>query len=130
MQDCRSFTCCLSWIYISMSKCTSLIVFCRYYFDCFGICSFEHILVYVWYMSMFICSPLSYFRGRSSRYSKRFHNFSVIIPRCLKNVYVNIFLSWHTLGFSANKMLSFGSQCQNGVIVSEYFVLRRTINCR
>ena len=35
--------------------------------------------------------PLPYSRGRSTRYSDRLHDFSVIIPRCYKNVYVKIF---------------------------------------
>ena len=30
-------------------------------------------------------------RGRSTRHSDRLHDFSVIIPRCYKNVYVNSF---------------------------------------
>ena len=35
--------------------------------------------------------PLPYFRGRSTRYSNRLHDFSVTIPRCYKDVYVNSF---------------------------------------
>ena len=35
--------------------------------------------------------PLSYSRGRSTHYSDRLHNFSVTIPRCYKDVYVNSF---------------------------------------
>ena len=34
---------------------------------------------------------LSISRGRSSGYSDRLHDFSVIIPRCYKDVYVNSF---------------------------------------
>ena len=34
---------------------------------------------------------LPYSRGRSSRYSDTLHNFSVTIPRCYKDVYVNSF---------------------------------------
>ena len=37
--------------------------------------------------------PLSYCRGRSTRYSDRVHDFSVTIPRCYKDVYVNSFFS-------------------------------------
>ena len=33
----------------------------------------------------------SFSRGRSTRYSDRLHDFSVTIPRCYKNVYVNSF---------------------------------------
>ena len=35
--------------------------------------------------------PLPYSRGRSIRYSDRLHDFSVTIPRCYKDVYVNSF---------------------------------------
>ena len=35
--------------------------------------------------------PLPYSRGSSNRYSDRLHDFSVTIPRCYKNVYVNNF---------------------------------------
>ena len=35
--------------------------------------------------------PLPYFRGRSTRYSGRLHDFSVTIPRCYKDVYVKSF---------------------------------------
>ena len=34
---------------------------------------------------------LSFCRGRSTRYSDRLHDFSVTIPRCYKDVYVNSF---------------------------------------
>ena len=35
--------------------------------------------------------PLPYSRGRSTRYSDRLHDFSVTIPRCYEDVYVNSF---------------------------------------
>ena len=35
--------------------------------------------------------PLPYSRGRSTPYSDRLHDFSVTIPRCYKDVYVNSF---------------------------------------
>ena len=35
--------------------------------------------------------PLPFSRWRSTRYSDRLHDFSVIIPRCYKDVYVNSF---------------------------------------
>ena len=53
----------------------SLSLFCRYYF---GRCSAELI-------------PLPYYRGRSTRYSDRLHDFSVTISGCSKDVYVNSF---------------------------------------
>ena len=56
----------------------SLSLFCRYYF---GRCSLE--------LAQLV--PLPFSRGRSTRYSDRLHGFSVTIPRCYKNVYVNSF---------------------------------------
>ena len=35
--------------------------------------------------------PFPFSRGRSARYSDRLHDFSVTIPRCYKDVYVNSF---------------------------------------
>ena len=67
----------------------SLSLFYRYYF---GICSYE----------LAELVPLPYSRGRSTRYSDRLHDFSVTIPRCNKDVYVNSFFSrtarlWNSL---------------------------------
>ena len=56
----------------------SLSVFYRYYF---GRCSSE--------LARLV--PLPYFRERSTRYSDRLHDFSVTIPRCYNDVYVNSF---------------------------------------
>ena len=56
----------------------SLSLFYRYYF---GRCSSELAEVV----------PLSYSRGRSTRYSDRLHDFFVTIPRYYKEVYVNRF---------------------------------------
>ena len=56
----------------------SLSLFCRYY--C-GRCSSE--------LAQLV--PLPYSQGRSTRYSDRLHDFSVTIPRCYKDVYVNSF---------------------------------------
>ena len=56
----------------------TLSVFCRYYF---GRCSSELVELV----------PLLYSRGRSTHYSDRLHDFSVTIPRCYKDVYVNSF---------------------------------------
>ena len=56
----------------------SLSLFYRYYF---GRCSSELVELV----------PLPYSRGRSTHYSDRLHDFSVTIPRCLKDVYVNSF---------------------------------------
>ena len=35
--------------------------------------------------------PLPCFRGRSTHYSDKLHHFSVTIPKCCKDVYVNSF---------------------------------------
>ena len=56
----------------------SLSLFYRYYF---GRCSSE--------LAQLV--PLPFSRGRSTRYSDRLHDFSVTIPRCYKDVYVNRF---------------------------------------
>ena len=56
----------------------SLRLFYRYYF---GRCSSE--------LAQLVPLPCS--RGRSARYSDRLHDFSVTIPRCYKDVYVNSF---------------------------------------
>ena len=52
----------------------------------------------VLYRSLYRCSselaelvPLPYSRGRCTRYSDRLHGFSVTIPRCYNDVYVNSF---------------------------------------
>ena len=56
----------------------SLSLFCRYYF---GRSSSE--------LTQLV--PLPFSRGRSTCYSDRLHDFSVTIPRCYKDVYVNSF---------------------------------------
>ena len=56
----------------------SLSLFYRYYF---GKCSSE--------LAQLV--PLPFSQGRSTAYSDRLHYFSVTIPRCYKDVYVNSF---------------------------------------
>ena len=56
----------------------SLSFFYRYYF---GRCSSE--------LAQMV--PLPFSRGRSAHYSDRLHEFSVTIPRCYKDLYVNSF---------------------------------------
>ena len=56
----------------------SLSLFYEYYF---GRCSTE--------LAQLV--PLTFSRSRSTCYSDRLHDFSVTIPRCYKNVYVNCF---------------------------------------
>ena len=41
--------------------------------------------------------PLPYSRERSTHYSDRLHDFSVTIPRCYKDVYVNSFIPCTTI---------------------------------
>ena len=57
---------------------TSLSLLYRYYF---GRCSSE--------LARLV--PLLFSRGRSTRYCERFYDFSVTIPRCYKDVYLNNF---------------------------------------
>ena len=57
---------------------TSLSLFYRYYLSR---CSSE--------LAQLV--PLPFSRGRPARYSDKLHDFSVTIPRCYKDVYVNSF---------------------------------------
>ena len=57
----------------------SLSLIYRYYF---GRCSLE----------LAELVPLPFSRGRSAHYSDRLHDFSVNIPGCYKDVYVNSFV--------------------------------------
>ena len=71
----------------------SLSLFYRYYF---GRCSLE----------LAELVPLPFSRGRSTRYSDRLHDFSVTIPRCYKDVYVNSFFPrtaklWNSLSIES-----------------------------
>ena len=72
----------------------SLSLFYRYYF---GGCSSE--------LAQLV--PLPYSQGRFTCYSDRLHDFSVTIPRCYKDVYVNSSSHSETLEFSAYRMLCF-----------------------
>ena len=65
---------------------TSLSLFYRYYF---GRCSSE--------LAQLVPLPFSW--GRSTCYSDRLHDFSVTIPRCYKDVYVNGH-AWNTVVMS------------------------------
>ena len=62
---------------LALRNMSSLSLFYRYYF---GGCSSE--------LAQLV--PLPFSRGRSTRYSDRLFDFSVIIPRCYKDVYINI----------------------------------------
>ena len=62
----------------SLGNVASLSLFYRYYFSR---CSSELAQLF----------PLPHSRGRSTRYSDGLHDFSVTIPRCYKDAYVNSF---------------------------------------
>ena len=72
-----------------------LSLFYRYYF---GRCSFE--------LAQLV--PLPYSQGRSTRYSDRLYDFSVTIPRCYNDIYVESFFPRTArLEFFAYRMLFF-----------------------
>ena len=78
---CRTVTPSLATSLEPLAHCrnmASLSLFYRYYF---GRCSSE--------LAQLV--PLPFSRGRSTCYSDRLHDFSVTIPRCYKDVYVNSF---------------------------------------
>ena len=78
MQDCCCFTAAYLEPLAHRRNVASLILFYRYYFSR---CSLE--------LAQLVSFPYS--RGSSTRYSDRLHDFSVTIPRCYKDVYVNNF---------------------------------------
>ena len=95
-----SFTCCLFWTLGSSSSKFSQLKFflSRYYF---GRCLSE--------LAQLV--PVSYSRGKCTRYSDKLHEFSVTIPRFCEDVYVNSFFLrtarlWYCLPI-AYRMLSF-----------------------
>ena len=56
--------------------------------------------------------PLPYSRGRSNCYSDRLHDFSVTIPICYKDAYVNSFFPgkarlWHSLPIESPMLLTY-----------------------
>ena len=68
----------LSVIFLSMLMILLSILFYRYYL---GRC----------YSELTHLVSLTFSQGRSTCYSERLHDFSVTIPRCYKDVYVNSF---------------------------------------
>ena len=64
-----------------LAHCWNVASLSPFYRYCFGRCSFE----------LAQLGPLPYSWGRSSRYSDRLHDFSVTIPRCCMDVYINSF---------------------------------------
>ena len=78
---CRSFGSSLAASLEPLAHCRNLAglsLFYRYYL---GRCSSE--------LAQLV--PLPFSRGRSTCYSDRLHDFSITIPRCYKNAYVNSF---------------------------------------
>ena len=80
MQHCWIFTCCLFERKAHHRNVASISHFYWYY--C-GRCSFE--------VAQLVPLPYSSYSERSTRCSERLHDFSVTIPRCYKDVYVNSF---------------------------------------
>ena len=64
-----------------LADCRNVASLSLFYWYYFGRCSSE--------LAQLV--PLPYSQGRSTRYSDRLHDFSVIIPRCYKDVYINSF---------------------------------------
>ena len=96
---------------------TSLSLFYRYYL---GRCSSE--------LTQLV--PLPFSRGRSTRYSDRLHDFSVTIPRCYKDVYVNILFPrtaklWNSLPIECfplpNDLSGFKSRINRHLLTVGYF---------
>ena len=82
---CPIASCCLELQPLAhLRNVASLSLSYRYYF---GRCSSE--------LAQLVPLPYSS-QGRSVRYSDRLHDFSVTIPRCYKNVYVNSFFPCRT----------------------------------
>ena len=76
----------------------SVSLFYRYYF---GRCSSE--------LTQLV--PLPYSRGRSTRYSDRLHDFSITIPRCYKDAYVNSFFPRTAILWNSLPIECFPSTC-------------------
>ena len=78
MQDCLSFTCCLTRALGLSLKCSQFKSFYNY---SFGSCSYERLELI----------PLPYFRGSSTFYYDRLHEFFVTFLSCYENAYVKSF---------------------------------------
>ena len=82
-------------------------------------------LFYTYYFGRFSSElaelvPLSYTRGRSTHYSDRLHDFSVIIPRCYKDVNVNSFFLrtarlWNSLPIECFPLTNHLSGLKSGI---------------
>ena len=64
-----------------LAHCQNLASLSLFYGHYFGRCSSELAQLF----------PFPYSRGKSTGYSDRLHDFSVIIPRCYKDIYANSF---------------------------------------
>ena len=85
-QICRTVVPSLATFLEPMVHCQNVSSWSHFYSYYFGRCSSE--------MAQLV--PLSFSRGRSTCYSDGFHHFSVTIPRCSKDAYVNSFFLWTT----------------------------------
>ena len=74
-----------------------------------------------WLSELVQLVPLPYPLGRSTRYSDRLHDFSVVIPRCYKDVYVNSFFP-HTarLRNSLTTEIGFKSRIKRHLTVGSF----------
>ena len=82
-------------------------------------------LFYIYYFGRFSSElaelvPLSYTRGRSTHYSDRLYDFSVIIPRCYKDVNVNSFFLriarlWNSLPIECFPLINHLSGFKSGI---------------
>ena len=78
-QICRTFDPSLATSLEPLAHCRNVASLSLFYGYYFGRCSSE--------LAQLV--PLPYSRGRSTRYSDRLHEYSVTIPRCYKDAYVN-----------------------------------------
>ena len=78
---CRTVVLSLAAFLEPLAPCWNVASFSHFYRHYFGRCSSE--------VAQLVSLPFS--RCRSTHYSDRLHDFSVIIPRCCKDVYVNSF---------------------------------------
>ena len=109
---------------VGPSLAASLEPFYRYYF---GRCSSE--------LAQLV--PLPFSRGRSTRFSDGLHDFSVTIPRCYKDVYVNSFFPrtaklWNSLPiecFPLTYDLSGFKSRINRHLNCRFFVNRFSVSC-
>ena len=92
-----------------------LSLFCRYYF---GRCSSK--------LAQLV--PLPYSQGRFTRYSHILHDFSVTIPRCYKDVYVNSFFPRTARPWNSLPIECFLLNCDLNGLTDTFYINRFCIN--